>query len=147
MAEWSIILQLPEEKWPISKDISSVLELPERKTVTNPVCLAMENETLASRINVNRFSKWPLLQHTTARILKLYKQFSKSGKQANSMISPNDLKEAEHFWVKEAQISMHNQRGKTCFKKLLPKYEDGIIVVGGRTERWLDARICCLKSR
>ena len=51
------------------------------------------------------------------------------------MILPNDLTHAEETWVKYVQEDMSANLGR--YKKLLPTLENGIIVVGGRAERWI----------
>ena len=51
-----------------------------------------EIETLAARIDIDRFSKIELLKNTTARILKLYKQYKKSaGRSAGSAVEMGKL--------------------------------------------------------
>ncbi|KAK2549017.1 hypothetical protein P5673_030646 [Acropora cervicornis] len=69
-------LKQPVEEWPVSSQ-ANVEKSPERhKTVMTTH--AKEIETLAARIDIGRFSKIELLKNTTARILKLYKQYKKS---------------------------------------------------------------------
>ena len=101
-----------------------------------------EIETLATRIDIGRFSKIDLLKNTTARILKLYKQYKKSaehspGKEVGmSKLTVADIDSAEHFWIKDAQESIAKDVQAGKFVRFCPKYKNGLIVVGGRAERW-----------
>ena len=46
---------------------------------------------------------------------------------------------AEQLWIKDAQRNMINELDHVKYKKLHPTVQDGIIVVIGRTERWMEA--------
>ena len=50
-----------------------------------------------------------------------------------------DLGDVESFWVKVAQLSLQIRAKKGELKKLCPRYNKGIIVVGGRCSRWNEA--------
>ena len=140
-------LALPEDQWPINKE-TDVKEIPERRrceftgmaySKEEGFVGPMDSEdTLIKRIDINRFSKLKLLIHTTARILKLYKRFKKNGVN-EAKIKPEDIHDAEILWIKEAQASMQQEVMKGKYIKLQPKISDGVIVVGGRTERWMEA--------
>ena len=43
------------------------------------------------------------------------------------------------MWLKEAQNSLKDKMKDNSLVKLCPRYEDGLIVVGGRIERWNQA--------
>ena len=62
---------------------------------------------LASRFDINRFSKLPRLLHTTARVLKLYDRFKLSGRY-DPEVTAEDLTKAELFWVKDVQRTMYS---------------------------------------
>ena len=68
-------LALPEEDWPMTSQ--TVVDLPERtKTIIVTAADAQISDTLAGRINIQRFSKIELLINTTtARVLKLYHRY------------------------------------------------------------------------
>lgn len=106
---------------------------------------AKEIETLVTRINIGRFSKIELLLNTTVRILKLYKQYKKSAEHSlGSAVEKNklavaDRDSAERFWIKDAQESIAKEVREGKFIRLCPKYKDGLVVVGGRAERWIQA--------
>ena len=123
---------------------NNVEKLPERHKrvmTTN----AKEIETLAARIDIGRVSKIELLKNTTARILNLYKQYKKSTERSPGSavevgkLTVAETDAAERFWIKDAQesIAKEGQAGK--FVRLCPKYKDGLIVVDGRAERWMQA--------
>ena len=80
---------------------------------------ATETETLASRIDATRFSKWSHLGAVTARILYLYRKYRSNSEVGE--ISFVDSHAAEILWIKEAQSSIEN----------------GVWRVGGGSERWI----------
>ena len=92
-------------------------------------------ETLVSRFRVERFSRWRLLIHATARVIRLYRRFKKDEPSTSCQPTPRDVHDAERLWIAEAQkeIEMNSCKG------LKPSLKDGILVVGGRTERWMQA--------
>ena len=94
--------------------------------------MPVAKETLASRIQAERFSKWNLLLYTTARILLLYERYKQ--REQTKTITPKLIRKAEDLWLKEAQAGITEKQ----YVKLRPQYENGIIVVGGRTERWME---------
>ena len=141
-------LQLPESEWEVNsqqgsseQDQSSFVAILESDR--DPVVLpeVEQQESLADRINIERFSRLMVLIHTTARILKLYKRFSSSTAtdKGDSSIEPCDLDEAITFWVKEAQASIHDTANQKRYLKLQPQLVDGVFQVGGRVERWMEA--------
>ena len=69
-------LKQPIAEWPVSSQ-TNVEKLPERHKVVM-TSNTKEIETLATIIDIGRFSNIELLKKTTARILKLYKQYKKS---------------------------------------------------------------------
>ena len=132
-------LTLPEDKWPIGAE-TDVVDLPERKkSAFTGMTVNKDEETLAKRINVARFSKLILLIHTTAQIFKLYKRFKGESIKEDTEIKPSDIKETELFWIKEDQIPILQELKQSKYLKLQPKLINGIFMVGGRTERWMEA--------
>ena len=136
-------LQQPVEEWPVSSQ-TNVEKLPERhKTVMTTY--AKEMETLAARIDLGRFSRIELLKNTTVRILKLYKRYKKSAERSPGSavemgkLTVADTDAAERFWIGDAQKSIAKEVQAGKFVRLCPKYKDGLIVVGGRAERWMQA--------
>ena len=97
-------------------------------------------DSLADRIDITRYSNYTKLIRVTARVLAMYQQKpTPSLKAATLILNKDDLESAELFWIRQAQnlVKQDVQDGK--YRRLCPKTrEDGIIVVGGRAERWLE---------
>ncbi|XP_057308277.1 uncharacterized protein LOC130646153 [Hydractinia symbiolongicarpus] len=122
---------------------TTIKELPECPKISFVnVSVGQFVETLAERIDIERFSKLELLRNTTARILRLYKRFlsTNQGREiGKGELTIEDRQYADNFWIKEAQRTIEDEVKKGKYIKLCPKYEDEILVVGGRTERWMEA--------
>ena len=72
--------------------------------------------------------------------MKLYTAFKKEDDTRSlSIITVTDQEKAEKFWIKDAQKQLHNRITSGSLKRLCPQTQNGIIVVGGRAERWMDA--------
>ena len=135
-------LQLHESEWPITKTYSEQkipintikLELSSPAIQTNP------KDTLASRINIEKYSNYKKLLRVTARILAMYKKELKPTlKNATRMLTADDIDNAERFWILESQSSMEKDILSGKFKRLCPrKRDDGIYVVGGRARGWVE---------
>ena len=131
-------LERPVTEWPIKRSCT-VRDLPERNRVVLTADLR-ETDSLAGRIDITRYSKYLKLIRVTARVLAMY-QRKPTPSLKNAVLIPDkdDLETAELFWINEAQnlIRQDVQDGK--YRRLCPKLRaDGVIVVGGRAERWLE---------
>ena len=138
-SEWQkgpSFLNLPMEKWPIRSE-TNISKLPEIKRNFVGAVVSKVSNSIASAINISRFSKLSRLLYTTARIQKLFKRFRKANSEYDKMICPKDLHYAENTWIKYIQEGMYLEIEKGMYKKLLPTVENEIIVVGGRAERWV----------
>ena len=71
--------------------------------------------------------------------MKLFKRFRKDGNRADVDVLPEDLRSAEELWIKEAQLTIAKDVNKGKFKKLDPRVSDGMFVVIGRIEKWMDS--------
>lgn len=89
-------------------------------------------------IDPNKFSSWRKLIHVTARLRRLaakirlrkYGQYGKEGP-----LTPEELQQAEIYWTKEAQTTLHSRLQRGDFKSLSPFTDkDGVIRVGGRVD-------------
>ena len=138
MAGWPPFLRDEESIWPIFNE-NSITEFPEEKKLFVGIVNAEENTSLTQVVDINRFSKVKLLLMTTARILKLYKRFKTDGIKNDVDVSQLDLKDAERIWITDAQKQLRKETKDGKLKKLNPQVENGIIVVGGRAERWMEA--------
>ena len=126
-------LELPMDKWPI-KQHTLCDNLSERTCIAHLV-QEEENECLANRFNLYRFSKLSKLLNTTARIQKLFKRYQIPANDSNKSveITPEDIQGAERFWIKEAQKELKEPMKKGKYVRLTPQYKDELMVVGGRT--------------
>ena len=131
-------LKLDEKDWPIQSE-TNVVNIPEWKRQFVGTTTENKDTSLASIIDVNRFSNLNRLIYTTARINKLFDRFKKGGDKKDAAILPIDLKQAEDVWIKKAQEKIHEELNGAKYRKLQPRSENGIIVVGGRTEKWMEA--------
>ena len=138
---WQIapeFLSLHENDWPI--DLLPIEE-PVVEPPTALVAVVEDTDSIGLRIVIERFSRFMLLIHTTARVLKLYKRYSKNNNidKHDTEIIPCDIQDAIFFWVKEAQRKIHPEIQDRKYIKLQPVISNNIIYVGGRTERWMEA--------
>ena len=127
-----------ESKWPIKQDVKLV-ELPELIRVHLEVVTA-KLETLANRMNIERFLSYMKLICTTARVLSFYQRKPMLSFR-NALLSPTskDLEHAATFWILDAQGQFTEKMIQEKFCKLSPRLrEDGIFVVGTRVEKWLN---------
>ena len=99
-------------------------ELPEQiKTVMK--CDAQVEESLASRINLNRFSSYQRLLRVTARVLAMYQKEPKlSFTNAIDALTHVTIKKAEQFWYLEAQQIMKEDILPGEMKGLCPTTRD-----------------------
>ncbi|XP_068245291.1 uncharacterized protein [Palaemon carinicauda] len=122
-------MALPLEVWPISQSVNC--ELPDRIHV-NLAQYSVHEETI---IDASKFNNYNMLIAVTARIFNIVKV--KSFKGVLKKLEPRSLKEAERFWIMQAQKSLP-ENWKKCFQRLGPfQAENGTIMVGQRMERWL----------
>ena len=132
-------LKLPESEWPIKSD-TNITDLPEqRKTFVGAVSVQKQDYSLATIIDIQRFSNLKKLLNVTALIQKLYSRFKSGGDKLDTEITVEDTKAAENLWIKDAQKQVVVDIDSIKYKKLRPKLQDGVVVVAGRTERWMNA--------
>ena len=130
------------EDWPVSLE-TQVIDLPERHSKVVLTAETREVATLADRINISRFSKVRFLLNTTARILTLYKRYKREDGIPKEIkvaeLTVSDVEAAERFWILEAQTLSNKAVKEGKLVRLCPRYKDGVIVVGGRARRWMQA--------
>ena len=98
--------ELPQSEWPIHKTRTKE-QLPElikvASTITKPFHKD-DKDTLASRINVDRYSDFGKLIRLTARILTMYQRKPKSSfKHAGQSLTPSNIATAEKFQIVKTQ--------------------------------------------
>ena len=99
-----------------------------------------EDESLAARIDISRYSNYTRLLRVTARVLAVF-QKKRTPSLSNALLAPQaeDLEAAEMFWIREAQKSIKQDLEEGKYRRLCPKTRaDGIVVVGSRAEEWLE---------
>ena len=96
------------------------------------------NDSLVSRINIGRFSRYTKLLQVTARVLSMYEQPRSFTNAAKDVTSAN-IEKAELFWIRNAQSTITKEELQTRYIRLGPMTrEDGIITVGHRMEKWME---------
>lgn len=135
-------LELPETEWPIYKTLIKK-KIPKLIKIASTVTKHFnqdDKDTLASIINIDRYSDFGILIRVTTRILAMYQKTPKSSfKHAGKSLTPTDIAQAENFWIMEAQKGLYKDIEKGRYKRLCPrKNTDGTYVVGGRGERWME---------
>ena len=128
-------LSCEEKSWPILQTACDV-EVPELKAKVSHVEV-VQNDSLADMIDIKRFSTLNRLLYTTARIFYACKRFK--GEALPLEIDAETLNQAKIFWVKEAQKVYQGRLQEKMFLRLCAREENGVIYVGGRTERWMEA--------
>ena len=135
-SEWQkgpAFLRKPESEWPVCRSSQS-LNLPEQKLEAVVMTADVNDESLLQRFDLNRFGKLEILLGATRRILNLYKNYAKSPTNDESL-----QQQALNLWIKEAQQSLRIKMEDGSLVKLCPRYDNDLIVVGGRVERWNEA--------
>ena len=138
-----MFLKKPCEKWPVSTEVM-VTELPEMiKKISCNTVQKEATDSLVNRIGIERFSDLSRVINVTSRVLYLYRKF-KVGAEGDQMMGNKafglqDKQNAEIFWIQDAQQELREEVGKGKHRKLIPRISDGVIVVGGRGERWLES--------
>ena len=138
-------LQLPVEEWSIKSE-AKVSALPEVKKSFVGRVSRMPSSSLGSIVNYERFSSLNRLLRTMAWIEKLQKKYKRgysddvtqnNYQTTQPKLSPADIDNAENTLIKQVQEEMQSEISKGKYRELLPAMENGIVVVGGRAERWI----------
>lgn len=132
-------LQYPESEWPITRSYSEP-QIPKQILKVANIVNASVEDSLAARIDIEKFSEYNRLLRVTARVLKLYERNPRlTFKNSTQDLNSKDIERAEIFWIREAQKTMdkHVKDGK--YKRLCPRIRsDGIYVISGRGEKWME---------
>ena len=111
-------LELPEREWPINKALTKE-QIPDQVKVAYNITQTYQindTDTLASRLNIERYSNFDKILRVTARVRLLFQRTPKpSFKNAGKTLIPLDVTMAEHFWIMEAQRNMYadSKKGNT----------------------------------
>lgn len=129
-------LYLPESRWPIKIASPSSNEDMERRQAH--ILAAAATQKAKDAIDPSKFSSWRKLIRVTARIRRLavkirLRKYDQDGKEGP--LAPEELQQAEIYWIKQAQSTLHSRLERGDFKSLSPfKDENGVIRVGGRVD-------------
>ena len=129
-------LRLPEELWPQPDTAQAP---PEEHMGLRRVEAVCQMKIAVNLIDPQAFSSWRRLIRVTARIKRLaekirLRKHAQEGKQ--SPLTPDELLQAELFWIRDVQKSLYNRLAKGKFKTLSPFIDDkGIIRVGRRLDK------------
>ena len=135
-------LKLPESEWPITKTPTTLQKLPETIKVLASINIVnnIGEDTLEKRINIDNHSNFEKLLRVTARVLAMYQKMPRiTFKNVTKVLTPEDITNAERFWILQAQKIMHKDLKKGKYKRLCPrKRNDGIYIEGGHSQRWVE---------
>ena len=97
-------------------------------------------DSLAVRIDISGYSDYTRLVRVTARVLAMFRtDYKPSFRNAARVLEMGDVTKAEQFWTLQAQETTLSDMEHGRFRRLCPRVrEDGIIVVGGCAEKWLE---------
>ena len=131
-------LKLLEDEWPVHKE-SLAVEAPEQVRIV--LAITKENEdNLAKRIDISRFSSYQRLLRVTARVLAMYDKSSKpSLKNVCKQLTAQDLEKAFMFWVQETQRLFQENFRNGKYKRLRVTMKDnGLLSTSSRAEKWME---------
>ena len=112
-----------------------------KQGIANSATQQEKKDSIAARIDIQKYSSYKKLLRITARILAMYKKNPKASfKNAAAPLLYDDILNAEKFWILQVQHEMESDiqiRGR--YKRLSPrKRQDGIYVVGYRVQQWVE---------
>ena len=117
-------LKLPESEWPIPKTPTTLQKLPETIKVLASINIVnnIGEDILEKRINIDNHSNFEKLLRVTARVLAMYQKMPKTTfKKVTKVLTPEDITNAERFWILQAQKIMHEDVKKGKYKHLCPR--------------------------
>jgi len=99
-----------------------------------------EDTQLEKRINIDNYSNFDKVLKVTARVLAMYQKMPRiTFKNVTKVLTPEDITNAERFWILQAQEIMHEDLKKGKYKRLCSrKRNDGMYTVRGRSQRWME---------
>ena len=152
-------LGLPGDDWPNEEFAADQSEV-EKERRKPQVILKLANQP--ELIDCKKFSNWRRLVRVSAYVLRFISNLrmqleknrtAESSKEPNDgLLTPQELKDAEIYWVKESQKGLLGSLKKGYFQKLSPFTDSkGIIRVGRRADealisyKTLDILLCSCK--
>ena len=127
-------LKQPESEWPSQQRSVDMTEVnKERRKPTLVQAVNAEEHIL----RCEDFSTWKKLLRVTAYVKRFIKNCAKrnSSERQFGPLEPQECKDAEDYWVRRAQLSLHQRIQKGELASLTPFIDgSGIIKVGARTD-------------
>ena len=134
-------LMKPESEWPTSQYII-VQPLPDtiKQGIANSVTQQEKKDSIAARIDLQKYSNYKKLLRITARMLAMYKKNPKASfKNAAAPLLYDDILNAEKLWILQVHHEMESDIQRERYKHLCPrKRQDSIYVVGYRVQQWVE---------
>ena len=139
-------LRLPESEWLQDSSVADkvAVEMEHRK-----VHIVGEQISTQSPIDCNKLSNWRRLIRVTAYTLRFIRTMQACGqkglaeegktlKSEDGPLSPEELKDAETYWLKESRKTLRDRLNKGKFSNLSPYMaQAGVWRVGGRADKAL----------
>ena len=95
------------------------------RIVSSPAVQTNTEDTLASRINIEKYSDYKKFLRITSRILAMYKKELKPTlKNATRTLTADDINNSERFWILESQTLMQKDIQSGKYKRLCPRKRD-----------------------
>ena len=140
-------LRLSEEEWPQEAFTADQNEVEKERRKVQVVMFTRSPEV----IDCKKFSSWRKLVRVSAYVLrfiwnlqarcltkKLTEKPEHQAQLSDGPLAPQELKEAEKYWVIESQKTLHDRLRKGELQRLSPfTDENGVIRVGGRVDEAL----------
>ena len=140
----SDFLRLPESEWPQDSSVANKVDVETEHRKVHIVGLQINTH---SPIDCDKFSSWRRLIRVTAYTLRFirrvrargHKESAEEGiplKSEDGLLSPEEIKDAETFWLKESQKTLKDRLSKGEFRNLSPYVDqEGVWRVGGRADK------------
>ena len=140
-------LRLPEEEWPQEASAADPNEVEKERRKAQAVLLTRSPEVN----DCKKFSSWRKLVRVTTYVLRFIRNVrtrcqtkrlpENSAEQiqlSGGLLTPQELENAERYWIKESQKALNNRLKKGDLQNLSRfKDDSGIIQVGGRVDEAL----------
>jgi len=127
-------LQQAESEWPTQQCSPDMTEVNKERRKTTLIQAVTVKEPV---LKCEDFSTWKRFLRVTAYVKRFISNCQKSDPTERQLgpLQPQEITQAEEYWVKSAQSSLHQKLEKGDLASLTPFVdENGIIKVGGRVD-------------
>ena len=125
-------LTFSESEWPITQTPTTVQKLPDNVEVSI---------NIVNKIEEDKHSTFEKLLRVTARVLALHHKMTRTTfKNVTKVLTPEDIANAEQFWILQAQKIVHADLKKGQFNIKASVLENVTIkyIYSGRTKSAMD---------